>query len=207
MDKNILKDLSYGLYVVGAMNEDKKVGCIANSVVQITSVNPQIIVSLNKDNFTTLSIQKSGKFSISILSEKTEAMVISKMGFQSSKDNDKYEDLKFDMVDELPIVEEDICGYLICEAKKFIDVGTHILIIAKINDMKRMSNNQPMTYEYYHRVIKGKAPKAVPPYIEEKEVGYVCDICGYVHKGEMSLDFVCPICGADYTHFIASKTL
>ena len=25
---------------------------------------------------------------------------------------------------------------------------------------------------------------------------YVCTVCGYVHKGELTADFVCPVCGA-----------
>ena len=25
---------------------------------------------------------------------------------------------------------------------------------------------------------------------------YVCTVCGYVHKGELPEDFVCPVCGA-----------
>ncbi len=24
---------------------------------------------------------------------------------------------------------------------------------------------------------------------------YVCDVCGYVHEGEIPEDFVCPLCG------------
>ena len=60
-----------------------------------------------------------------------------------------------------------------------------------------------MTYKYYHEVIKGKAPKNAPTYIDEvkEEDTYVCDICGYRHKGNIDENFKCPICGVDYTHF------
>ena len=31
---------------------------------------------------------------------------------------------------------------------------------------------------------------------------YVCTICGYVHEGELTDDFTCPICGADRSAFV-----
>ena len=72
------------------------------------------------------------------------------------------------------------------------------------------SEYKPMTYAYYHEVIKGKAPKKAPTYVEEevKEMNenleneeYVCIVCGYVHKGPMPDDFKCPICKVDKTKF------
>jgi len=61
-----------------------------------------------------------------------------------------------------------------------------------------------MTYQYYHEVRKGKAPKKAPTYQNEmitQEERYICDTCGYVHEGPLPDDFVCPICGKDKTHF------
>ena len=29
----------------------------------------------------------------------------------------------------------------------------------------------------------------------ETKTSYVCEVCGYVHEGELSDDFICPICG------------
>ena len=39
MNNKILRDLSYGVYVVGSLDGERKVGCVANSAMQITS-NP-----------------------------------------------------------------------------------------------------------------------------------------------------------------------
>ena len=30
---------------------------------------------------------------------------------------------------------------------------------------------------------------------------YVCQVCGYVHEGELPEDYVCPICGVDKSLF------
>ena len=52
MDIKALLDLSYGMYVVSTMSNDKKVGCFVNTVTQITAENPIISVSVNKLNYT-----------------------------------------------------------------------------------------------------------------------------------------------------------
>ena len=36
---------------------------------------------------------------------------------------------------------------------------THYVILARVQDAKVTSDYNPMTYKYYHEVIKGKAPK------------------------------------------------
>ena len=52
MDKKVLRNLSYGVYAVTSRDKDKNVGCIANSIMQVTS-NPSVIaVSINHDNYT-----------------------------------------------------------------------------------------------------------------------------------------------------------
>ena len=50
MDVNILRNLSYGVYVVSTPNGAKSTGCIANSLMQIT--HDTIAVSINHKNYT-----------------------------------------------------------------------------------------------------------------------------------------------------------
>ncbi len=202
MDNKVFHDISYGMYIVSSKN-DKNVGCVINTLTQITSVNPTVSISLNKENFTNEVIKKTKKFGISILSEKTNSNVISKFGFSSSRENDKFDGIDYEEIDGVPVVLENICGYLICEVEKIIDEGTHDVFIAKVFNAKKVNQLVPMTYSYYHEVIKGKAPKKAPTYIEEtaNENEWVCDVCGYVYKGDLPNDFVCPICGVDRSHF------
>ena len=71
-----------------------------------------------------------------------------------------------------------------------------------------------MTYDYYHRVVKGKAPKNAPTYRGEEEEKatsgkrkFRCDICGYEVEsdGPLPADYVCPICKATVDHFVEVK--
>jgi flavin reductase (DIM6/NTAB) family NADH-FMN oxidoreductase RutF len=57
MDMTALFDLSYGVYVVGALDGNRPVGCVANSAMQITAEPMTMAVSLNKKNFTEQTIK------------------------------------------------------------------------------------------------------------------------------------------------------
>lgn len=201
MDKNIFRDISYGMYVVSSGES----GCVINTLTQITSDNPVISISLNKENYTNKVIKENKKFVVSILSEKTNPNVISCFGFQTSENVNKYENFDYEEVSNTKVLKENTIGYIVCEVKEIIDTDTHDIFIGKVIDTKKENDFTPMTYKYYHEVIKGKAPKKAPTYIEEEvddgEESYVCQMCGYVHKGPLPEGFVCPMCGVDASNF------
>lgn len=210
MDKNVLKNLSYGMYVIGSKS-DKYVGCIANTVVQITSNPMTIAISINHDNYTNEVIKKTNKFSISILSENSNPEIIGTFGYQSSKDIDKFKDFSTKELEEMPILT-DSCGNIVCKVINFLETNTHTIFIGEAVAMENYTNDKPMTYKYYHEVLKGKSPKNAPTYIEEKaedtkEVNiWKCNTCGYeVEMDELPEDYKCPICGQPKLEFTKIK--
>lgn len=200
-NSKVMRDVNYGMYIVSA-KEDRNVGCVINTFCQITSGdNPIITISLNKDNYTNQVIQKIQKFAVSILSEEINPNVISTFGFSSSKEIDKFSDVEYKDIDNIPVLFEHTTGYVICEVEDIIDCGTHDIFIARVIDGDKVNDEKPMSYSYYHEVVKGKAPKNAPTYVEEKEEAiegvetYKCSVCGYVVEGPIPDDFICPICG------------
>lgn len=204
MNNSVLWKISYGMYALTAMDDSRPTGCIINTAVQVTSQNPTIAISVNKDNYTYGVIKTTGRFALSILSEQTSQNVIAKLGFCSGKDTDKFADAGFawEMKDGLPIVTEKTCGYITAEVLGSYEMETHFVILARVLDADVLSECEPMTYKYYHEVIKGKAPKNAPTYQEEKAADdgkekWVCGICGYIYEGDLTAepdDFVCPVC-------------
>ena len=93
-------------------------------------------------------------------------MIIGKFGFFSSRDTDKYEPFGMEVISMTPCVKGKFCGRLILEAEQFVECDTHIIVVARVVDTVAGSG-VPMTYAYYHDVIKGKAPKAAPTYRAE----------------------------------------
>ncbi len=163
MDKNVLRNLSYGVYAVSTLDGDRAVGCIANSIIQVTY--DTVAVSMNHENFTHECMEKTGKFSISIFGEDIEMNTIAFLGFQSGKDRNKFDKIETITVDGLPVVKNSV-GYLICDLVDKLDTETHTIFLGKITGGEMLSDSKtPMTYDYYHKVKKGNSPKKAPTYL------------------------------------------
>lgn len=68
--EKVLRNLSYGLYLIGVMDGERPCGCIVNTVFQVTSENPIVAISMNKNNYTWELLEREGRFAVSILSER-----------------------------------------------------------------------------------------------------------------------------------------
>lgn len=161
MDLTVLYKLTYGMYVLGAFKDGRPVGCIVNTCFQVTSENPLLTVSLNKNNYTLDAIKEFKRFSLSIVAEDTAPGIIGKFGFSSSRDNDKYHDFGYEVLGCTPCVKGSFAGRLILEAEQFIDCDTHVLVVARLKDTVK-GTGTPMTYSYYHSTVKGKARRTLP---------------------------------------------
>jgi flavin reductase (DIM6/NTAB) family NADH-FMN oxidoreductase RutF/rubredoxin len=186
------------------------VGCTANSAMQITSSPATLAISINHDNYTNQCIAAAGKFAVSILSEQSEPGMIGHFGFQSSRDVNKFDDTPYQLAGGLPVIS-DSCGYIVCEVIDRMETATHTVFLGEVKEAEVLKGGDAMTYAYYHKVIRGKSPKAAPTYIpEEAETvrtdtpKYVCQVCGYTYEGtDMPDHYKCPICGVGAERFQA----
>jgi len=228
MDKSAFHKISYGLYIVSSVKDGKFNGQIANTVFQVTSEPPTIAVSINKKNLTHAFIANSKVFAISVLSTQATMQFIGRFGFKSGRDIDKFADADFEVGKSsgCPLVKDFTIANLEAKVIDSFDAGTHTLFLGEITDAKVLSSDYPITYDYYHKVKKGRAPKNAPTYLadekdlkkEEKKMDtYVCTVCGYVYDPEIGDpendippgtsfedlpdDWVCPVCGADKDSF------
>ena len=163
MNKNVLRNMSYGVYAVSTLDGDRAVGCIANSIIQVTY--DTVAVSMNHDNFTHECMEKTGKFAISIFGEDIEMNTIAFLGFQSGREKNKFEHIETIEVDGLSVVKNSV-GYLICKIIDKLDTETHTIFLGRIIDGEMLNPTKtPMTYTYYHTVKKGNSPKNAPTYL------------------------------------------
>jgi len=221
MDITTLFNLSSGLYVIGAKDGERNVGCVVNTVTQSTANPVTLTVCINKDNYTNACIKKSKAFSVSILSENTKESTFGIFGFSSSKDKDKFAAVPAGFTPSgLPYINEGVTGYMQCRVIDLVEAFTHTIFIAEVQEAENLYKEPPMTYAYYHKVVKGKAPKNASSYVDDTVlskitgdstgVSYTCSLCGYEFKGSkdefdrLPDDYVCPICGAPKNQFTPS---
>jgi rubredoxin len=139
----------------------------------------------------------------------SDPSIIGTFGFQSGKEVNKFEQVDYDVLFELPVLKES-CGYITCEVINRMETDTHTVFLGKVLEADILSQGEEMTYNYYHNVIKGRSSKNAPTYIaeetleeasesvEKKEI-YQCSVCKYEYSGDIPFDdlpddYVCPIC-------------
>lgn len=199
---NAMFNISYGLYILTAKTE-KTNGCVINALSQVTSNPNQLMIAINKNNYTTEQILKSKKFNISILNEKANFDLIKRFGFASGKDTNKFDDFTDFKIAEngIPYITQGANSYISAEVVEVRDLGTHYEFLAKVTDGVVLNNIPSITYAYYQSNIKPKAPTA-----QQKKVVYICSVCGYVYEGDpLPEDFVCPLCLHDARYFVKSE--
>lgn len=167
MDQKALTKLSYGVYVVSVWDKGRPTGCIANSCMQITSSPATLAVSVHHDNYTNQCMKDGGFFGVSVLSESVDPGIIGTFGYFSGKDTDKFEKIPFAVVGNLPMVKES-CAKLSCKVIDTLETSTHTIFIGEVTDAVVSNDQPPMTYAYYHNVIKGKSPKNAPTYQKDE---------------------------------------
>lgn len=208
MNKNAFHKLSYGVYIISTWDNGRPTGCTANSAMQITSSPATIAVSVNHKNYTNQCINETGKFAISILAKDSEPSIIGTFGFHSGKEMDKFAEVEYRVENHMPVIA-DSCAYVVCDVIDKMETSTHTVFLGEVKGADVLGNRDAMTYEYYHKVIKGKSPENAPTYIpdeekqeDEKKRRFKCEVCGYIYEGEeLPVDFTCPLCGVGTDKF------
>lgn len=195
MDKKAMYKLSYGLFVLTAKDEEKDNGCIINTAIQASSMPNQLSICVNKANLTHDMIVKTGKFTVSVISQDAGFDLFKHFGFQSGKDVDKFKNFEKCKRGENSIyyITEGTSAYISVNVSKTEDLGSHTMFIGEITDMEVLSETPSVTYDYYLKNIKPQ-PENVGTTIDGKTI-WRCTICGYEYVGEeLPEDFVCPLC-------------
>lgn len=190
MNAGALEKIEYGMFVLSANDGGRDNACIINVVAQVTDIPKRIAFTVNKHNLTHDMVDATGKFAISILTDDTSLELIQHFGFQSGRDVNKFETYTnaARANNGIYYITQSTNAYIAGKVSAKVDLGTHTLFVAEVEEEKLLSNAKSLTYEYYHENIKPKKNSDV-------KHGWVCKICGYVYEDEnIPADFICPWC-------------
>lgn len=165
IDMSALHRISYGLYVISSHIDDKLNAQIANTVFQVCADPPMLCTSINKDNLTHEYIKESGVWAASVLDENTPFKFIGLLGFRGGRDLDKMSQIEHKIgVTGAPLIIENCLAALEVEVKEEMDAVTHTIFLGELIAAEVMREGNPLTYKYYHEVIKGKTPEKAATY-------------------------------------------
>ena len=160
MNPAVLKNLSYGMYVIGTKYNGRPNACVANSVIQISSSDPEkVLIALTKDTHSCTAIRENGIFTISVLSTDTPASVIGALGLVSGKNADKLKNIRHKvLIEGVPVVKENTCCWFLCKVISGMDVGQEMVFAAEIIAGSDSAIGTPMTYDFYRSEMHGLSP-------------------------------------------------
>ena len=155
-----LNCLSYGLYIVTSADGATKNGLIVNTAFQVSADPAKIAVCVCKNSFTHDIVLKSHILAVMPLEQATPMVFIGNFGFRTGRNYDKFAKVAYQIGQTgCPLVSEHTLSYIEARVSQTVDVGTHTLFIADVLDGNVFQlQGIPLTYEYYHTVIKGKTP-------------------------------------------------
>ena len=193
--ENAMFKIPYGLYVVTTNVDGRDNGCISNTLAQVTASPNQVSLCICKQNLTCEMIEKSGIFTASVISEKVCFSLFQRFGFQSGRQVDKFKDFTGceRVANGTLAVTEGTNAYISAKVDKTVNLGTHMMFIGEVTEMKTLSDVPSATYCYYQEHIK---PKPQPSSdVQNGHTVWRCKVCGYEYVGDELPDgFVCPVC-------------
>lgn len=228
IERKAFHRLTYGLYLVAAQSKTERSACIINTALQVTSDPFQLLICVNKDNFTEHVIADAGAFEVMALSQSTDMDLIRNFGFKSMRDFDKFAQYPPKIGENgSPYLEDGVCAAFGCRVVNTMDAGTHMVFLAEVEVCKVFDETaEPLTYPYYRAVLKGSTPPKASSFIGEDTPGasgasdkdvaasqapkqgainkFQCLMCGYVVETELDElpdGFTCPMCGAPKERF------
>lgn len=195
MDQKIFNRISCGLYILTASLNGKDSGCIINTLMQTAFDPVSVSICVNKANYTCELIQKSKKFTVSLLNTDTAFDTIKHFGFQSGRDTDKFAGFRgcIRTLNGTYAVTQGTNSYICASVTQQIDLGSHIMFIGTPSDGVILNDVPSLTYSYYHEYLKPEPQAAVKA--TEGQTIWRCTVCGYEYAGEeLPENFTCPVC-------------
>ena len=190
MNPKALYNITYGLYMLSVRADEQDNACIINTAVQVASDPLRISISVNKGNHTHDMLMQDGRFNLSALTTSTPFSLFQRFGMQSGRSVKKFDGFEDAVRAENGILylSSHANALLCCKVERTVDLGSHTMFIAELEDAEVLSAEPSCTYGYYQSDIKPR-PQA------QKKTSWVCTVCGYVYEGEeLPDDFVCPLC-------------
>ena len=142
MDRKAMYKLSYGLFILTAKEAEKDNGCIINTAIQAASEPNQLSICVNKANYTHDMIQRTGKFTVSVLSQNAQFELFKHFGFQSGRDTNKFKTFEKCArgTNGIYYITQGTNAYISVTVNKTENLGSHTMFIGEITDMEVLSD-------------------------------------------------------------------
>ena len=206
MNNAALFSISYGLYIVGALDKGRPTGCVVDALAQVANNPTRVLVSIMNSNYTKEVVAASERVCFSVLSQEAVFDTFKRFGFQSGRNVDKFTGFPHAFTASgLPYITVQANAYFAGKVISSQDLGSHTAFLVEIDEAEVLSSVPSVTYADYRNRIRHQDN---PAPVEEKKTmakkTYRCTVCGFEveYEGDaLPDDYVCPVCGVGPDQF------
>ena len=143
---SIFSKTNHEVFLISAVNDGKRSAFIATWCLPASLLpnTPRLMFLGSPLNYTMELLEKSSKFSISLLAE-DQAEYLVRFGLDSGRGKDKFDGVELlENSFGLPIVK-DSCGWSICELKEVHDIGERKIVVGEVIEQQLYEEKRPLT--------------------------------------------------------------
>jgi len=140
--KEVLRMISYGVYVLTSKNGDDYGSATVTWVSQASFDPPMISVCLKKNSGAYLVVKERKEFILHMLSEEQKRLA-SNFFKSASLDGDKINGEKFQLIDDLPVLL-DTPSRIHCSVLEILENGDHSLFLSEVNKVYLKNKVNPL---------------------------------------------------------------
>jgi flavin reductase (DIM6/NTAB) family NADH-FMN oxidoreductase RutF len=152
-----MHELPYGIYVIGSTSGSAPNAMIADWVMQL-SFTPRLIgVAFEADSTNLANIRRNNALTINLLDDESmeiarefvqptnAAKVQGRSDAASAVRHDKLAAVDHRLDDRGCPILDDALAWVRAEAQQFIEVGDHVLVVARVLDARVQGSGEPLT--------------------------------------------------------------
>lgn len=143
LKKQVLRQFTYGLYIVMCADQGEVNGFTANWLTQVSFDPPLLAVSIENDARSLPMIQRSGLFTVNVLRSGQKELA-GALGKSAIKHPHKMEHINYRLEGNYPILLDGL-AWVACKVQQSVLAGDSTLIVAEITDVGILGEGGALT--------------------------------------------------------------
>jgi len=143
--KHLTYQFSYGVYLITSAAGDTKSGMTAVWVTQVSKNPVRLAIGIGPEGQTAKNIEESGKFCVQVLSRQQEKLAY-QFGAPAAPGEDKFSDIIWNWSPAGNPVIQGTAAWMDCEAEQTLNLGSHLLVVARVTGGDSVPDLQPAVY-------------------------------------------------------------
>ena len=143
--KAAMRHWTTGVSVVCSSYKNEYSGMTVNSFASVSLDPPLVIITMNNETMTKQSVDRSGKFSVSILSNEQQ-FIAERFAGKLHENRNKFTDIKIELLPGGTPAISDSLAILECDVFNTIPLTNSTIIIGKVIFISYKKNGAPLVY-------------------------------------------------------------